>query len=163
MPSPVVTAVFLYKHKCKVSPKAEVELTPLIAMGRGTVISSFAKLKATGPLKIGRDVSVGTCVFISADEGGIEIGDYTMVGPNVSIIGNSYRYDRLDVPIQLQGTTSSGIKIGANVWLGAGTCVIDGAVIGDGAIVAPNSVVSARIPENAIAQGNPAKVVFQRR
>ncbi len=41
--------------------------------------------------------------------------------------------------------------------------VLDGAQVGDGVIVAPNSVVSGRIPDNAIVQGNPAKVVFTRR
>ena len=45
----------------------------------------------------------------------------------------------------------------------AGCCLLDGAHIGSGAILAPNSVVSAPIPANAIAQGNPAKVIFTRR
>ena len=42
-------------------------------------------------------------------------------------------------------------------------CILDGSEIGDGVIIAPNSVVSARIPDNAIVQGNPAKIIFTRR
>ncbi len=86
-----------------------------------------------------------------------------MISPNVSIIGNSYKYDRLDVPTCLQDKVSKGIKIGENVWLGAGVVVLDGAEIGAGAIISANSVVSGRIPSNAIAQGHPAKAIFKRR
>ena len=92
IPSFVVTAIYLIKHRCMVSPRAEVELNPLIRIGKGTDVSSFAKLKANdGPLEIGANVSIGTSCFIAADKGGVIIGDYTMVGPNTSIIGNNYK------------------------------------------------------------------------
>lgn len=164
VPSPLITLIYLVKYKCKVSPRSEVELSPLLKIGKGTQISSFCKIKATdGPLEIGAKVSIGTNCFISSDKGGVTIGDYAMIGPNVTIIGNNYKYDKLDVPIYLQDKTSKGVKIGNNVWLGAGAAILDGATIGDGAIVAPNSVVSGRISENVIVQGSPAKKVFQRR
>ncbi len=86
-----------------------------------------------------------------------------MIGPNVTIVGNNYKYDRLDVPVCLQEKTSKGIKIGRDVWVGAGTSILDGANIGDGVIISPNSVVSTKIPEHSIVQGNPAKVIFKRR
>ena len=86
-----------------------------------------------------------------------------MVGPNACIVGNNYRYDRLDVPICLQEKTSKGIRIGDNVWIGAGAVVMDGARIESGAIIAPNSVVAGKVPKDVIVQGNPARVVFTRR
>lgn len=163
IPSFVVTAVYLLKHKCKISPNAEVELNPLLKMGKGTVVSSFSKVKANGPMNIGENVSIGTNCFISSDAGGVNIGEYSMIGSNACIIGNNYQYNELDVPTCLQEKTSKGIDIGENVWLGSGCMILDGAVIGKGAIITPNSVVSGKIPENAIAQGNPAKIIFTRR
>jgi len=164
IPSIVVTAIYLIKHRAMVSPRAEVELNSLITLGKGTDISSFAKLKANdGPLEIGANVSISTCCFISADKGGISIGDYTMVGPNTSIIGNNYKYDQLDVPVCLQEKTSKGIAIGENVWIGAGCVILDGARIESGAIVTPGSVISGKVKKDAIVQGNPAKLIFQRR
>lgn len=164
MPSFLVTIVYALKYRCMVSPRSEVELSPFLTIGKGTQISSFCKIKASdGPLRIGSNVAIGTNCFISSDKGGVSIGDDCMVSPNVTIIGNNYRYDRLDIPIRKQEKTSKGIRIGANVWLGAGVAVLDGAIIGSGAIVAPNSVVTTEIPENAVAQGNPAKVIFTRR
>ncbi len=164
VPAPVVSLVYLAKYGCKISFKAEVELTPNLTIGRGTQVSSFVKIKASnGPLQIGERVTIATGVFISAHQGGIEIGDDSMVGPNVAIVGVNYRYDRLDVPIQWQGQTSKGIKIGLDVWLGANVVVLDGASIGDHTIVSPGSTVSGRLPDRVIASGSPAKVVFKRR
>ena len=164
VPAFVVTGIYLVKYKCKVSPKAEVDLTKFLVIGKGTQISSFCKIKASdGPMTIGENVSVATGCFLSSSTGGVEIGDYCMISPNVTIVGNNYKYDKLDVPMCLQEQTSKGITIGRDVWIGAGAAILDGANIGDGVIITPNSVVSAKIPDNAIVQGNPGKVIFQRR
>ncbi len=164
MPAPLVSVYYLWKFGCKISPRAEVEVTPNLTIGRGAQISSFVKIKASyGRLQIGERVAVATGVFMAAHEGGVEIGDDTMVGPNSVIVGVNYRYDKLDVPVQHQGTTSKGIRIGKDVWLGANVVVMDGAVIGDHTIVSPGSVVSGRLPEKVVASGSPAKIVFRRR
>ena len=164
VPSSIVTLVYLWKFKCKVSPRAEVELSNNLRIGVGTEIGSFAKIKATeGELSIGSNVSIGTCCFISADVGGVIIGDDCMIGPNVSIVGNDYRYDRIDIPVSQQEKTSKGIIIGQDVWIGAGVIVTDGVHIGDHCIIAPNSVVSRSIEAMQIAQGSPATTIFERR
>ena len=165
MPGFVVTLWGYLKYRCMISPKAEVEITSQLSIGPGSIISSFTKIKsADGPLKIGRNVEISNGCVISSFTAGTFIGDDCLVGPNCSIIGNNYHYDRLDVPIRLQGKFSSkGIRIGNNVWLGSGCVILDGADIGTGSILTPNSVVSGRIPENSIVQGNPGKVIFTRR
>jgi acetyltransferase-like isoleucine patch superfamily enzyme len=164
VPSVAVTGYYWLKYGCMVSPRAEVDWSANLDIGKGTQVASFVKIKASdGPLRIGRHASVGSNVFISSHSGGVTIGDYCMISPNVSIIGNNYRYDDLDTPICMQEKTSKGITIGDNVWIGAGAVVLDGSKIGSGSIVGPNSVVSGVLPENSIAQGNPAKVIFTRR
>lgn len=164
VPGFVVTLVYLMRFRCKISPRAEVELSPRLTIGEGSQVGSFTKIKATdGDLAIGREVHIGTCCFISAETGGVTIGDYSMISPNVCIVGNDYRYDRLDVPIALQEKTSKGIRIGKDVWIGAGCVVLDGADIADHCIVTPNSVVSGRLEAGTVAQGMPAKALFVRR
>jgi acetyltransferase-like isoleucine patch superfamily enzyme len=164
MPAPLVSVYFLWKFGCKISPKAEVEVSPNVTIGRGTQISSFVKIKAShGPLRIGERVAIATGVFIDAHEGGLEIGDDSMIGPNSVLVAVNYRYDRLDLPIQSQAKTSKGIRIGRDVWIGANVVVMDGAAIGDHTIVGPGSVVSGQLPERVVASGAPAKVVFKRR
>lgn len=164
LPAPLVSVVYWLKFGCFVSPRAEVELSRWVTIGRRAQISSFTKIKASrGPLTIGRDVSIGTGCFLQAGTVGLSLGDDCLISPHVTIVASNYRYDRLDLPIHCQGQTSRGVRIGSNVWLGVGVVVLDGSDIGDGAIVAPNSVVSGRLPPNTIARGDPAKVIFERR
>jgi acetyltransferase-like isoleucine patch superfamily enzyme len=164
-PGFVVTLWGYLKYGCLISPKAEVEITAHLSIGRKSVIASFTKVKATdGPLTIGRNVEIANGCVITSHASGTVIGDDCLIGPNVSIIGNNYRYDRLDFPIRLQEKVSpKGIRIGDDVWIGAGCVLLDGTDVGSGSILTPNSVVSSRIPENSIVQGNPGKVIFTRR
>lgn len=164
LPQPIVTVYYYAKFGCLISPRAEVELSPLLTIGRKTQVSSFTKIKATdGPMRIGSHVSIATGCFLASGAGGLEIGDDCLIGPNCTIISGTYDHSRLDVPIREQGQVSKGSRIGRNVMIGAGVAVLDGVEIGDGVIVAPNSVVSGRIAPNTMIQGNPAKVIFKRR
>lgn len=164
VPGLLVTLFYLLRDRAKVSPKAEVELSPRIRFGRGSVVGSFSKVKdAGGPLSVGRGVEIATNCFLASGAGGLEIGDDCMLGPGSMLIANNHRYERLDVSIRAQGLSSRGIRIGNDVWIGAGAVVLDGSTIESGVIVAPNAVVSGRIPKNAIVQGNPAKLIFTRR
>jgi acetyltransferase-like isoleucine patch superfamily enzyme len=164
IPKIILSILYFLKFGCKISTRSEVELSPNLKIGENTTIGSFTKIKASdGLLKIGKNVSISEGCDISSGEKGITIGDDCMLGPHVNIIGNNYRYDNLEVPIREQGTTSKGVVIKSNVWIGAGSTILDGSHIGSGVIIAPNSLVSLKIPDNAIVQGNPAKVIFIRR
>jgi len=153
-----------FKYKSFVSPRAEVDVSKLLTMGEGTTISSFCQLKARhGELRLGRKVGLAVGCSLSPGEKGLRIGDYTMFGPYVVVISSNYRYDKLDVPLVEQGSTSKGVDIGSNVWIGGGSVVLDGASIGNNVIVGAGSVISGQVPDNVIIQGNPAKQIFRRR
>jgi acetyltransferase-like isoleucine patch superfamily enzyme len=164
LPSSFITLYVMWKYKAKVSPKAELELSQNLELGEGCEIASFVKIKSSaGKLAIGAHSEIANFTFIASGESGISIGDYCMMGPGVSIVGNGYEYDDIDMPTLLQPKTSKGITIGNNVWLGAGVQVLDGSHIEDGCIISANSVVTGHIPKNSIANGMPASVIFTRR
>jgi len=164
IPRSFVTLYSLLRFRASVSTRAEVELSPNLRLGRGTSVASFTKIKVTdGPLVTGERCGFGTGCFISTGAAGITMGDHVICGPNVVIIATNYRYERIDVPLEEQGHTSLGVRIGRNVWIGANSVVLDGASIGDNSIVAACSLVNRRFPPNSIIQGNPAKVILQRR
>lgn len=163
IPRSFVTLYGIVRWRATISTRAEVELSPNLMLGRGTTVSSFTKIKATdGVVATGTKCGFGTGCFIAAGTGGIHIGDNTIIGPNVSVIAVNYRYGKLDVPLEDQGATSQGIRIGKNVWIGAGAVILDGAEIGDNSIVVAMSLVNRRFPANSILQGNPAKVILSR-
>lgn len=164
LPKSLITLYVLRKFKSKVSPKAELELSSNLDMGSGCEIGSFTKIKSSaGKLSIGGKTEIANFVFIASGEAGIEIGEYCMIGPSASIIGNGYEYNDLDTPILEQGKTSKGIFIGNNVWIASGASILDGSHIEDGCIISANSVVTGHVPRNSIVNGVPGKVIFTRR
>lgn len=164
MPRHFITLHYLIKYKCIVSPKAEVELSKNLIIGKGSQISSFVKIKASaGLLKIGSKVDIAAGSFLSSGEGRLIIGNDCLIGPNCVILADNYNYSRLDQTFREQGHSSQGTKIGNNVSIGAGTVILDGSDVGDGVMVSANSVVSGKIEKNSIVQGNPATVIFTRR
>lgn len=101
----------------------------------------------------------------------VEIGKDTAIATNVTIIDNNThplnpddrRYMR-HTPHgsnerQNQHSANAPIIIGENVWIGSNARIQKGVKIGDNSIIAANSVVTHDVPVNAIAAGNPAKIV----
>ena len=154
---------YLVRNGSKVSHRAEVDFSPNLKLGPRSTISSFAKVKVgRGEFITGKECEIGPGSFVSAQEGGIHVGDYFATGPNVTIVSGGYEFARLDLPFREQRAPSKGVRIGNNVSLGAGTVVIDGVHLGDNTMVMANSLVTRRFPPNCILQGNPAKILLNR-
>jgi len=68
------------------------------------------------------------------------------------------------VPIMFQPSLAKGgIRIGEDVWLGAGVIVLDGVTIGRGSVVGAGSVVAAPLPDYSYAVGSRALRIRDRR
>ena len=108
----------------------------------------------------GLNTHLGQNVFINAgcrfqDQGGIFIGDRTLIGHNAVIATLNHCLDverRADVIPQ-------PVHIGSDVWLGASVTVLPGVCIGDGAVIAAGAVVAKDVPPRTVAAGVPAKVI----
>ncbi len=86
---------------------------------------------------------------------GIEIGDYTLIAPNVGII--SANHDPADLDRHLP---AEPIRIGSHCWIGMNTVILPGVQLGDRTIVAAGSVVARSFPEgHCTIAGNPARMV----
>lgn len=94
-----------------------------------------------------------TCV----DDTHIYIGDYTMMGPNVTIAtaGHPILPELREALYQY----NLPVHIGRCCWLGAGVIVMPGVTIGDNTVIGAGSVVTRDIPANVVAYGNPCKVI----
>lgn len=95
--------------------------------------------------------------FTVVDDGEVYIGDYVMIGPNVTIAtaGHPVQPELRRKGIQY----NLPVRIGNNVWLGAGAVILPGVTIGDNAVIGAGSVVTKDIPANTVAVGNPCRVL----
>lgn len=110
--------------------------------------------------EFGKNTRLGKKVFINSccrfqDNGGIDIGDGTMIGQNVSIVTLNHDIS----PKTRCNTTPKPVKIGRNVWIGADCTILPGVTIGDNSVLGAGSVVVKSIPVNCVAVGNPARVI----
>ncbi|MAF27576.1 MAG: acyltransferase [Gemmatimonadota bacterium] len=163
LPGFVVQILYWMRCGAMVSARSEVEFSPSARLGRGTVISAFTKVKVGGPFVTGLRTQIASHCFLSSGAGGVTLGDDVLIGPGCVIVGNNYRYEKLGVPLPDQGTESRGIRIHDRVWLGAQCVVLDGVTMGADAIAVAGSIVTSDVPEGAVVEGNPARVIFTRR
>lgn len=90
----------------------------------------------------------------------VKIGKYTMLAPNVRILGGDHIYNKPDTPIIFSGRPEMpSTIIGMDAWIGANVLIMAGVNIGNGSIVAAGSVVTKDIPAYSIYGGNPAKFI----
>jgi acetyltransferase-like isoleucine patch superfamily enzyme len=87
-------------------------------------------------------------------KGGIVIGDYTQIAPNVIIVSaNHDLYDSREHVLK-------PIQIGKYCWIGAGAKIMPGVQLGDWTIVAAGSVVTRSFEEgHCVIGGVPATII----
>lgn len=105
----------------------------------------------------GRNIHFGKNVYVNAgchfqDQGGIWIGDNALIAHSVILA-------TVDHDLITRERIISPIRIGNDVWIGAGAIVTRGVTIGDGATVAAGAVVTEDIPPFTLAAGVPAKAI----
>ena len=108
----------------------------------------------------GRNTHIEKNVFINSgcrfqDEGGVYIGENSLIGHNVVIATLNHDFD----PYHRGDIHPKPIHIGKRVWIGSGSIILPGVTIGDNSIVGAGSVVTKDVPANTIYAGNPAKFI----
>lgn len=89
----------------------------------------------------------------------ITIGEDVFFGPNVYVTDQNHGVDDLDLPIGRQTRPEAPVSIGAGSWLGTNSVVLPGVTIGRHVAVGAGSVVTADLPDRAVAAGVPARVL----
>ncbi len=127
-----------------------------VFLGRGTILSC-----KDGDIVLGDHVNIG---FYSEIFSGsrVTVGAYGLFAAYTYLVGGGHSFDDLGVPVLAQERRSEGITLGENVWLGAGAKVMDGVTIGRDVVVGAGAVVTADLPDAAVAVGVPARVVRTR-
>lgn len=169
-----------------IQSKAHFEYAGNISIGDKCRIARQALVRANTSdrrgISLGNNVSVQENVLINANRGHVSIGDNSWLGPGCVVYGNggveigsdvmvashcainsvSHHFDRIDIPMNAQGTYCDPVIIEDDVWIGTAAVVLQGVRIGRGSIIAAGAVVTRSIPPYSIAMGVPARITGSR-
>jgi acetyltransferase-like isoleucine patch superfamily enzyme len=142
--------------------KLEIGRGATLRIGRWAWIGHGTKIRVhEGEVSIGAKTVMGQECTISAYQH-VEIGRECIVADRVMMIDFDHGTVEVERPIREQGIYKRDVRIGHNVWIGYGACILRGVVVGDNAIVGTSAVVTKEVPENAVVAGIPARVIRMR-
>lgn len=145
----------------QLSPLKELEQKEIIGKLFGKTKENFC---VTAPFycDYGYNIEIGENFYsnhnlVILDGAKVEIGDNVFIAPNccITTAGHPINIDERNRGLEY----AYPIKIGNNVWIGAGVNILPGVIIGDNVTIGAGSVVNKSIPANSIAVGNPCKVI----
>ena len=144
-----------------------------VKLGRGVKLSKFINLygcsidantkvgafvEVQKNAKIGKNCKISSHTFICE---GVTIEDDVFVGHNVAFINDTYpRATAEGGALQTEADWKveyTRVKRGASI--GSGSTILANLTIGENAIIGAGSVVTKDVPANAIAAGNPARIL----
>ncbi|MBW4890086.1 acyltransferase [Mucilaginibacter sp. HMF5004] len=108
-------------------------------------------------IKIGNNCYFNRNVMVDACNS-IEIGNYTMIGPDTYITDSNHTFGHGLAPSQ-QPMDKGSVKIGNNCWIGTKVTILKDVTLGDYCVVAAGSVVTQSFPEGSLIAGYPARLI----
>jgi len=127
----------------------------LAQVGEGAVIRPPFHCDYGFNIRLGTGVFLNfNCVILDVVE--VTIGDLTQIGPGVQILTADHPRN----PDERASGLEFGrpVRIGRNVWIGAGAIILPGVCVADDAIIGAGSVVTRDVPAGATVVGNPARI-----
>ena len=140
----------------------EVGKNAVLELGRWSWIGHGCKIRChEGTVSLGPKSVMGQECTISAFQH-VSIGRECVIADRAMLIDFDHGVVDVEKPIRLQGIYKRDVRVGHNVWIGYGACVLRGTTIGHNAIIGSNSVVTHDVPANAVVGGVPARLIRMR-
>ncbi len=140
----------------QIGRKGELSLGRWSWLGHGTKIRCHE-----GRVSVGAKTVIGQECTVSAFQH-VSIGRECVIADRVMLIDFDHGAAEVDRPVRLQGIYKRDVRIGHNVWIGYGACILRGVTVGDNAIIGTGAVVTRDVPANAVVGGVPARVIRMR-
>jgi acetyltransferase-like isoleucine patch superfamily enzyme len=149
---------------CFICPgvKLEIGKDAVLKLGRWCWIGNDTKIRVhEGVVEVGAKTVMGQECTISAFQH-VSIGRECIIADRVMLIDFDHGIVEVERPIRVQGIYKRDVRVGHNVWMGYGACVLRGCTVGDNSVIGTYAVVTEDLPANVVAAGVPAKVLRKR-
>jgi acetyltransferase-like isoleucine patch superfamily enzyme len=131
-------------------------------LGRWSWLGHGCKIRChEGVVSIGAKTVLGQECTISAYQH-VSIGRECVIADRVMLIDFDHGIVEVERPVRLQGIYKRDVRVGNNVWIGYGACILRGVTVGDNAVIGTSAVVTRDVPANAVVAGVPARVIRMR-
>jgi acetyltransferase-like isoleucine patch superfamily enzyme len=150
---------------CFIGPRVTIEIgrTGRVELGRWSWVGHGTKIRChEGFVSIGAKTVMGQECTISAFQH-VSIGRECVIADRVMLIDFDHGVVEVERPIREQGIYKRDTRVGNNVWIGYGACILRGVTVGDNAIIGTGAVVTSDVPANAVVGGVPARLIRMRR
>lgn len=107
-------------------------------------------------LELGDHVGINRGFLCNA-AGGVSVGDWTLIGPDVTVYSQNHTVHSSEKPRALLPDIPGPVSIGSNCWIGARAVILAGVTIGDNAVVGAGAVVTHDVASNDRVVGVPAR------
>jgi acetyltransferase-like isoleucine patch superfamily enzyme len=149
---------------CFICPRVRLEIGrhAVLRVGRWAWIGHGSKIRVhEGEVSIGAKTVIGQDCTISAFQH-VSVGRECILADRVMLIDFDHGVVEVERPIRLQGIYKRDVRVGHNVWMGYGACVLRGVTVGDNCVIGTSAVLTSPAPENAVLAGVPARVIRMR-
>ena len=149
---------------CFVCPNVKLEIgrRATLRIGRWAWIGHGCKIRVhEGEVAIGAKTVMGQECTISAYQH-VSVGRECILADRVMLIDFDHGVTEVERPIRLQGIYKRDVRVGNNVWVGYGACVLRGVTVGDNTVIGTSSVVTRDVPDDAVVGGAPARLIRMR-
>src|SRR5215216_5449725 len=134
-----------------------------LELGRWSWVGHGCKIRShEGTVSIGAKTVLGQECTISSYKR-VTIGRECVIADRVMLIDFDHGMVEVERPIRLQGIYKRDVRVGNNVWIGYGACILRGVSVGDNAVIGTNAVVTKDVPANAVVGGVPARLIRMRK
>jgi len=124
-----------------INERGDQFFSPHISIGDDVSIEDFCHIGCVDSVEIGAGTMIASRVYISDHNHGLITSEDLLLKP-------------ADRPLSFKP-----VKIGNNVWIGEGVCILPGVELGDNVIVGANAVVTHSFPAGVVIAGVPARVI----
>jgi acetyltransferase-like isoleucine patch superfamily enzyme len=149
---------------CFVCPgvKFQIGRNAMVSLGRWSWLGRGCKIRVhEGEVAVGAKSVLGQECTISAYQH-VSIGRECIIADRVMMIDFDHGVVETERPIREQGIYKRDVRVGHNVWIGYGACLLRGVTVGNNCVIGTNSVVNRDVPDDAVVAGIPARVLRMR-